>query len=182
MLDLKRLSSESNRRCGRAEKPNPYPLPQGEGEPDRRARLSEHLFELIDEALGERVVDGFAVELGEFLEQLALARGQTARRLDDYLDELIAASVAVKIDDAFAFEAQDFSRLRGGRNFEFHFAVERRHFYHGADRRLRRADRRLDYHVVVLAHEHLVLLVVDNDVEISLRSAAVAGLALTAQL
>ena len=58
------------------------------------------------------MVDGFAVELGEFLEQLALARGQTARGLDDYFYQLIAASVAVKIDDALALEAQDFSRLR----------------------------------------------------------------------
>src|SRR6202035_5409544 len=104
--------------------------------------LAEHLFELVDEALGERMIDGFAVELGEFLEQFALARGQAAGRLDDYLDQLIAASVAVKIDDALALEAQDFSRLRGCRNLEFHFAVERRHFYLGADRRLRKADRR----------------------------------------
>ena len=69
-----------------------------------------------------------------------------------------------------------------GRNLEFHFAVERRHFYLGAHRRLREADRRLDYHVVVLAHEHLVLFDVDDDVEIALRSAAVTGLAFAAQL
>src|SRR5208283_6007273 len=59
---------------------------------------------------------------------------------------------------------------------------ERRHFDFGADRRLREADRRLDYHVVVLTHEHLVLLDVDDDVEIALRSAAVARFALAAQL
>src|SRR5208282_1811740 len=128
------------------------------------------------------MVDGLAVELGEFLEQFALARGQAARRFDNYLDELIAAAVAVKVDDALALEAQDFSRLRGGRNLELDFAFERRHFDLGADRRLRKADRRLDYHVVVLAHEHRVLFDVNYDVEIALRSAAVAGLALAAQL
>src|SRR5579863_3624190 len=128
------------------------------------------------------MVDGLAVELGEFLEQLALARRQAARRFDDHLDQLIAAPVAVKIDDALALEPQDFSRLRARRNLELHFALERRHFDLGAHRRLRKADRHLDYHVVVLAHEHLVLLDVDDDVEIALRSAAVAGLALAAQL
>ena len=51
-----------------------------------------------------------------------------------------------------------------------------------ADRRLREADRRFDYHVVVLAHEHRVLFYVNDDVEIALRSAAVACLALAAQL
>src|SRR5277367_4131216 len=127
------------------------------------------------------MVDGFAVELGKFLEQLALARRQAARRLDDYLDQLVAFSVAVKIDDALALEAQNFTRLRGGRNLQLHLALERRHFYFGADRRLRETDRRFDYHVVVLAHEHLVLLDVDDDVEIALRTAAVAGLALAAQ-
>src|SRR5882757_1203953 len=128
------------------------------------------------------MIDGFAVELSEFLEQFALARSQAARRFDDDLDELIAASVAVKIDNSLALEAQDLSRLRGRRNLEFHFAVERRNFNLCADRRLRETDRRLDYHVVVLTHEHLVLLDVDDNVEIALRSAAVAGLALAAQL
>jgi len=37
--------------------------------------LAEHLFELVNEALGQRMVDGFAVDAREFLEQLALARG-----------------------------------------------------------------------------------------------------------
>ena len=144
--------------------------------------LAEHLFELVDEALGERMVDVLAVELGEFLEQLALARGQAARRLDDHLDQLVAAPVAVKIDDALALEAQDLARLRAGRNLQLHFAFERRHFDLGAERGLRETDRHFDNHVVVLAHEHLVLLDVDDDVEVALRSAAVAGLALAAQL
>src|ERR1019366_1103557 len=65
-----------------------------------RRGLAEHLLELVHEALGERMVDGLAVELGEFLEQFALARGQAARRFDDNLDQLIAAAVAMKVDDA----------------------------------------------------------------------------------
>ena len=32
------------------------------------------------------MVDGLAVELGEFFEQFALARGQASQGLDDYLD------------------------------------------------------------------------------------------------
>src|SRR5580704_15999674 len=128
------------------------------------------------------MVDGFAVELGEFFEQLALARGQAARGFHYNFYQLIAASVAVEIDDALALEAQDFSRLRSRRDLELHLAFERRHFDLGSDRRLRETDRRLDDHVVVLAHEHLVLLDVDDDVEIALRPAAVAGLAFAAQL
>ena len=48
------------------------------------------------------MVDGLAVELGEFLEQFALPRGQAARRFDVHFDQLIAASLAVKIDDSFS--------------------------------------------------------------------------------
>src|ERR1039458_4601233 len=55
-------------------------------------------------------------------------------------------------------------------------------FVADAGRRLREADRRFDYHVVVLAHEHRMLFDVNDDVEIALRSAAVAGLAPAAQL
>jgi len=88
----------------------------------------------------------------------------------------------VQIDDALALEAQDFSRLRARGNLQLHLALERWHFDLGADRSLRETDRRLDYHVVVLAHEHLVLFDVDDDVEIALRAAAVAGLAFVAQL
>src|ERR1700722_11499669 len=47
--------------------------------------LAKHLFELVDEALRERMIHIFARGFRELLEQLALARCQPLRSLDDDL-------------------------------------------------------------------------------------------------
>src|SRR5271155_4914990 len=91
-----------------------------------RAALAEHLFEFVDEAFGERMVDGLAVKLGEFFQQLALAGGKTARRFHHHANQLIAPSVAMQIDDALALEPQHFARLGAGRYLELDFAFQRR--------------------------------------------------------
>src|SRR5215469_16415847 len=128
------------------------------------------------------MVDRLAVELGEFLEQLALPGREAARRFDGDAHKLIAAAVAMEIDDSLTLEPQYFARLRAGGDLEMHLAFEGRDFDLGAEGSLRETDRHLDNHVVVLAHEERMLLDVDDDVEVAGRAAAEAGLTLIAEL
>ena len=73
------------------------------------SRLAEHFLELIDEALGHRVVHVFARGFGKFLEELPLARCQALRRFHYDTYQLIAATVTVEIDEALALQSQDFA-------------------------------------------------------------------------
>src|SRR5208282_294090 len=146
------------------------------------AASAEHLFEFVDEALGERMVDGLAVELGEFLQEFALAGGETARCLHHHANHLIAAPIAMQIDDALALEPQHFARLGAGGNLELDLAVQRRHVDFASERRLRKADRHFNDDVVFLAGEELMLLDVDDDVQVASGSSPVAGLAFAPQL
>src|ERR1700687_3967163 len=128
------------------------------------------------------MVDSLAVDARELLEQLALTRGEAPRGLDHHLHELVAASIAVQIGKALALETEDLARLRAGLDLQLDLAVERRHFDLGAERGRRKAYRHFDDYVVVLAHEEIVLLDVDHDIEAARRTAAPSGLALAAQL
>ena len=58
----------------------------------------------------------FARGFRKLLEQFALARGQSLRRLDHNFHQLIAAPVAMQIDNALALKPQDFARLGAGRD------------------------------------------------------------------
>src|SRR5277367_3540390 len=113
------------------------------------ARLAEHLFELVDEAFGERMVNGLAVDARELLEQLALTHGEPPRSFDNRFHELVAAPIAVQIGKAFALESEDFARLRASLDFQLDLAVESRDVDFGPERGLRKAHRQLDHHVVV---------------------------------
>src|ERR1700730_527220 len=143
-------------------------------------RLAEHLLELVDEALGERMVDGLAVDAGEFLEQFALARREPPRGLDHHAHELVAAPVSVEVWKALALEPEDLAGLRARLDFQFDLAVERRHVNLRAERGLRKTHRHFDDYVVVLAREQIVLFDVNDDVEVARRSTAPSGLALAA--
>ena len=57
------------------------------------------------------MVHVLAGDLGKFLEQFALTRGQAPRRFDHDADQLIAPSITVQIDEALALEADYFARL-----------------------------------------------------------------------
>src|SRR6266404_3322607 len=147
----------------------------------RSGSLAEHLLDLLEEALAHRVhlLAGHAREL---LEQLALARGELARRLDDDAHEVVAAPVAVEIGDALALQLEDRPRLRPRRNAHPQLSLERRHLEVGAERRLREADRHVADDVVLFATEQGVILHTDDDVEVARRAAGRARLPFAPQL
>ena len=60
------------------------------------------------------MVDGFAVELGEFFEQLALARGQAARGFHYNFYQLIAASGGRDLTSRHEIESGRNRRTRRG--------------------------------------------------------------------
>src|SRR5690349_9868202 len=143
--------------------------------------LPEHRLHLLEEALRKRV-DLLPRDAGEFLEQLALARGQLPRRLDEHADDLVAATVAVHVRDAAALQPERLARLRPGRDLHLRRALERRHVDLRAERRLREADRHVADDVRPLADEERVLADVEHDVEVARRAAARRGLTLATQL
>src|SRR5205823_13570396 len=126
--------------------------------------LAEHFFELVDEAFGQRMVQVLTADACELFEQLALAGAQAFRRLDHDLYQFVAAPITVQIYDAFTLEAQYLAGLRTGRNSQFDLAFEGRNVDFRSDRCLRKADRHLDYDVVVLPDEHRMLADMDYDV------------------
>src|SRR5690606_12412389 len=79
-------------------------------------RLSlEHFLELVEEsARGRAVFIGF--QLGEFLEQFALAAAERLRRLDIELHVKIAHILAAQHRHALALEADALARLGAGRD------------------------------------------------------------------
>src|SRR5579863_1356657 len=147
-----------------------------------RRGLAEHLFELVDETLGERMVHVFAGGAREFFEQFALAGGQATRGFNCDPHKLVAAPIAMQVREALALEPEDLTRLRAGRNLELDLAVECRHFYLASERGLREADRHFDHNVIVLADEQSMLFDMDDDVEVAGRSAAETGFTFSTQL
>src|SRR5262249_48635343 len=95
---------------------------------DRRRLAFEEFPDFVEPALGARVVarrvllaDGL-----EFLQQLALARGEVDRRLDHDVAEKVARRLAAHPLDALATQAEGFPALGLGGNLDARAAVERR--------------------------------------------------------
>src|SRR5262249_22556943 len=148
----------------------------------RRHALPELLHAVEPRTRARRVRRDVVAETRlERLEQFALTFVELDRRFDhDFADE-VADLAAAHVAHALAAQAEQFARLRLGRNLDYRFAAERRHFEFRAERGLGKTDRHLAVEIVALALEDRVLAHVDFDVEIARRRAGRTGLALARQ-
>src|SRR5207253_5499300 len=142
---------------------------------------AEHLPHLVEERLGLRV-GVLAGDGGELLEQLPLLARQLLGHLDGDANVLVAALETVQGRDPLPLQPEHLPALRPGGDAHLHLAVQRGHLDVRAHRGLGEADRYLADDLGVLADEDGMLLHVHDDVQISGRTAALAGLALAGQL
>src|SRR5262249_313069 len=120
-----------------------------------------------------------AGRLCELFDQCALPGGELGRHLDLDVHQVVAARrrLARGLRDAAAADPEHPARLRALRDAHLDGAVERGDLEHGAQRRLREADRVLAAHVDAVAAEHAVLGDAQADVEIARTGPALAGFA-----
>ena len=95
---------------------------------------------------------------------------------------VMAALAARQISESFALEPKDLARLSGRRQLEFDLTVQRGHFEISAERRLRKAHRHFDHHVIVLADEQGMFLDVHYHVKVAGGTAGKSGFTFVAQL
>src|SRR6185312_7861144 len=106
-----------------------------------------------------------------------LLLAQLDRRFDHDAANQIANMAAAHVPDALAAQAEQRSGLRFRGNLDRSLAAERGHLEFGAERRLRKADRRFAEQIVAFALKNRVLAHVDLDVQIAGLRACGAGLA-----
>src|SRR6266852_1675235 len=116
---------------------------------------------------------------GELFDELSLIAGQLLRCLDLHGREQIASPASVDIRHALAFQPERGAGLRSLGDLHGFGPVERRHLDVAAKRHRREVDRDLAEQVHPVAPEKLVLVHVDDDVEMTGRTAGGAGLAFT---
>src|SRR5258708_1479327 len=122
--------------------------------------------------LGRRV-------LVEFLQQFLLALGELLRGLDQHLHIHVAALTRAQHRHALAGKAEAPARLRAVRHLHLGLAaVDRRDIEAPAERRRDHRDRHAAMQVGAVALEKLMLREGEENVEVAVRPAAHAGLAL----
>src|SRR4030095_950593 len=92
----------------------------------RAASGGEQRPDLLEETLREGV-HLLAGDARELLEELALLRGELARRLHEQADDLVAPAVAVQVGHALPLQLEQLAGLRAGGDLELRGAFERRH-------------------------------------------------------
>src|SRR5262249_10603434 len=115
----------------------------------------------------------------ELFDQCALPGGELGRHLDLDVHQVVAARrrLARGLRDAAAADPEHPARLRALRDAHLDGAVERGDLEHGAQRRLREADRVLAASGEAVAAGHAVLGDAQADVEIARTGPALAGFA-----
>src|SRR6185312_1211054 len=110
-----------------------------------------------------------------------LLLAQLDRRFDHDAANQIANMAAAHVPDALATQAEQRSGLRFRGNLDRSLAAERGYLEFGAERRLRKPDRRFAEQIVAFALEDRVFAHIDLDVQVAGLRSRRAGLALAGQ-
>ena len=113
----------------------------------------------------------------EFLQQVALARGEIDRGLHHHVAEQVAGRLAAHSLDALAAQAKGLAALRLVRHLDARAALQSRNLDLAAERSDRKRHRHLAVQVVMLALEHGVRLDMHLNVQVPRGPAVHAGLA-----
>src|SRR6478736_3391346 len=117
----------------------------------------------------------------ELAQELSLMLGELDWRLDADVAVQVAGVARAHALDALAAQAEGLAVLGAFGQFDLGLAAERRHLDRSAEGGVRHADRDGAVKVVAVALEDVVRLHPDLDVEIAVRSAVRAGLAVAAR-
>src|SRR6186713_538958 len=152
----------------------------------RRARRRSGFEEVLDSVApslrrGRMAVARLAEGLVELAQQLSLVLGELDRRLDADVAVQVAGVARPHALDALAAQAEGLAVLGAFGQVDLGLAAERRHLDRAAERCARHADRHRAMQVVAVALEDVVRLHADLDVEIAVRAAVRAGLAVAAR-
>src|SRR5437870_153724 len=112
---------------------------------------------------------------------MALLFGELPGSMDLHRDEQIAASASADIRQPFAAQSECGSGAGAFRNLHRLAAVQRRHLHLATQHDGREVHRDLAEEVRSIAPEEVVLLNMDNDVEVSRRTAGTASFTFTLQ-
>ena len=134
-----------------------------------KLRLVEEFFRSFEETSSERRVF-VAAQVGEFLQLGSLLGIQFRRNFDQNPDQQIATLTPIDVHDAFAAKLEHLRALGSGGNFEIRLPFQRRHVDFAAERGEGKRDRHFAVQIVFIALENLVLLNVNDNVKIALRS------------
>ena len=137
------------------------------------------LFLFIEQAGFQRV--GLAGRRGELTQQLFLRARQVLRHRYADRDELVAAPAAAQVRNTLAAHTEHRVRLRPLGDGKLDLAVQRRHLYLSAERRLRVAYLLLQQNGAAVALESRVRADNYGDEQVALRAAVRTGIALSAQ-
>src|SRR5207249_9358183 len=129
----------------------------------------KEFFRPFEKTLSKRRVF-FPAQFRELLQLRALLGIEPGRHFHHCTNKKIAMLTAVHMDNAFAAKFKHLTALRARWNFQIGFAFQGRHGHLAAERRQRKCNRHLAIQIVLVALENLVLLNVDDDIEIALRS------------
>src|SRR6267378_2727911 len=113
-----------------------------------------------------------AAQFGELLQFCALLSVEARRHFNHYAHEQVAAFAPIDVNDAFAAKLKHLTALRARGNFQVRFAFQCRHGNFAAERGQRKRNRHFTIQVVLVALKNFVLLDVDDNIEIALRTAA----------
>src|SRR5438309_7374085 len=136
----------------------------------------KELLRALEKVFSERRVF-FAKKRSELLQFRALLIIESCRDFHHDADKKITVLASVDVNDAFAPKFKHLAALCARRNFQIGFGFQRWHGHFAAERGQRKWNWDLAVEIILVALENLMLLNVDDDVKIALRTAANASLA-----